>query len=69
MKAQIVNTKQIDHKKTGIIARNKRVRVGLSLRAVARKMKVSPAFLSDLERGRRNWTEEKVVDFSRAIGE
>jgi len=35
---------------------------------VAKKMDISPTYLSDLEHGRRSWTGEKVEKFLEAIG-
>lgn len=68
MKAEIVNTKVIDHIATGQIARRERVKLNLSLREVAKKMGISAPFLSDLERGRRNWTAKHLNGFNNAIG-
>lgn len=48
----------IDHKATGEAVREFREQHKVSLREVARRLGISPAFLSDLERGRRNWTYE-----------
>lgn len=67
MKAKYVNKKVIDPIATGEIARKARHKVGLSLRKVARKMKVSEPFLSDLERGRRNWLERHLTLFWDAL--
>lgn len=58
----------IDHKATGEYARKARKREGLSLREVARRMGMSAAFISDLERGNRNWTEELAAKYGRTIG-
>lgn len=46
----------LDHAKCGDSVRERREAKNKSLRWLAHRMKVSPAFLSDLERGRRNWT-------------
>ena len=48
----------IDHVQTGAVIRQARVECGITLKAVADAMGISSPFLSDLERGRRNWTEE-----------
>lgn len=45
----------------GTLARELRLKSGLSLRSLAKMMMISPAFLSDLELGRRNWNQ-KMVD-------
>jgi len=68
MKAKTVNKKVIDHVATGKIARRAREKVEMSLRKVAKKMKVSAPFLSDLELGRRNWKEKHLKNFSEALG-
>lgn len=39
----------------------------VSLRAVARKMGLSPGYLSDLENGNRGWTQERVDAFKAAV--
>ncbi len=41
--------------------------VGLTLREVARRTKLSPAYLSDLERGRRGATPETVRLIAKAV--
>lgn len=48
----------IDHVATGNDVRGERESRGKSLRLVAREVGISAPYLSDLERGRRNWTEE-----------
>ena len=40
----------------------------VSLRTIAKRIDVSPAFLSDLELGRRNWTPDLVRRFTDAVG-
>ena len=48
-----LRTKRVEY---GALSRTVRVARGMSLREVARRCKISPAFLSDFERGRR-WSE------------
>lgn len=36
---------------------------GISLRDMAKRLSISAPYLSDLELGRRDWTEEKIEDF------
>ncbi len=62
-----VKAKEIDHKKTGELARADRERAGLSLRMVAKRMGFTPPYISDLELGRRNWSTELVEAFNAAI--
>ena len=50
--------KVIDHKATGAGWRRKRERHHIRLRGLADEMSVSAPYLSDLERGRRNWSDE-----------
>jgi predicted transcriptional regulator len=50
--------REIDHQSTGYLFRVARKKAKLSLREVARRLKLSAPFVSDLELGRRNWTEE-----------
>ncbi|MBI4838576.1 MAG: helix-turn-helix transcriptional regulator [Nitrospirae bacterium] len=40
----------------------------LSLRDLAKTIEVSPAFLSDIELGRRNPSDKKLSSISRALG-
>lgn len=44
-----------------------RERKGKSLREVARMMKVTAPYVSDLERGRRNWTDERMEAYRKAV--
>ena len=57
----------IDHVSTGAKMRRFRLRYGISLRALAKVLKVSAPYLSDLERGRRCWTPKRVIDFNQAM--
>ncbi len=58
---------EIDQSATGSDARNARRRTGRSLRFIAKKMGISAPYLSDLELGRRNWTDALLIRFERAI--
>jgi predicted transcriptional regulator len=69
--SDILATKTIlvtDHEKTGENARRLRQQARVSLREVARRLGVSAAYLSDLERGRRGWDMQRACRFARAIG-
>lgn len=57
----------IDHAKTGEEMRRLRESSGKSLRAVAAKMGISAPYLSDLEKGRRNWTVARAMAFQKEI--
>ncbi len=56
-----------DNAATGQLARDARTAAGLSLREVARRMRLSAMFISDLERGRRCWTDRHIARFRSAI--
>ena len=56
-----------DHATTGAAARRTRTSSKLSLRLVAKHMGISAPYLSDLERGRRNWNEELAGKFVEAV--
>ncbi len=60
--------REIDHAATGRRARQARTATGLSLREVARRMSVSAPYLSDLERGRRAWNENRAQRYVEALG-
>lgn len=53
----------IDHVATGKIAMRRRKALGLSLRQASAIMGFSAPFLSDLERGRRNWNPNALEKF------
>lgn len=57
-------TTEINHAEAGKRVRALREKSGVSLRQLARDMKLSAPFLSDLERGRRNWS---VENFKKAV--
>jgi transcriptional regulator with XRE-family HTH domain len=52
---------------TGLALRNMRKETGISLREVARRMNITPPYLSDLERGNRTWTDELCERFQKAL--
>ena len=55
--------------RTGKRARAEREQEGFSLRSLARAMKISAAYLSDLEKGKRNWSLKLVDAFNLAVKE
>lgn len=59
--------KIIDNVATGRKCREARKKSGLSLRSVAGKMGFSVPYVSDLEKGQRAWTPEKLSLFERSI--
>jgi ribosome-binding protein aMBF1 (putative translation factor) len=48
-------------------ARAAREKAGLSVREVARRMKISAPFLSGMERGNRHWTEKQAEKWKEAM--
>jgi len=51
------NLHREENKRNGQFARDARIKLGVSLRSFAKGMGISAVFLSDLERGNRNWTD------------
>jgi len=49
----------------GFEMRHLRQRCGKSLSAVARKLKISKAYVSDLERGHRVWSSDLLMRFTK----
>lgn len=57
----------IDHVTTGRDARKEREAHGISVREMARHLGLSAPYISDLERGHRNWTEDKVAKWNHIL--
>lgn len=57
----------IDHVETGAACRKWRASVGVSAAAVASKLRISPSMVSDLELGRRNWSDAKLREYAAAV--
>lgn len=57
----------VDPEATGAAMRKRREDAGVSLREMGRRLGVSAAYLSDLELGRRAWTEERAQNYAKAI--
>lgn len=57
----------VNHVATGTQIREARMARGISLRQMAIRMGISAVFLSDLERGRRNWTEKRINQWWKAF--
>lgn len=58
-KLATVKKTTIDHLETGKRVRKAREDKAMSLRKLAHLMGITPPFLSDLELGRRNWTQDR----------
>lgn len=56
-----------DQAQIGKMMRGSREGQNVSLREVARRMKLSAPYLSDLELGRRGWTQARVLQCMEAI--
>ena len=56
-----------DHTRTGRAARIFREEMGVPLRTVARRMRVSVAYVSYLETGKRRWTPGIMSRYQRAL--
>lgn len=67
LSSKIESVCSIDHLASGNAARAQRKLHKLSLRDMGERMKVSAAYLCDLEKGRRNWSDELVERFNRAL--
>lgn len=58
---------EVDDAATGAKMRELRKKAKVSLRSVASLMGHSAAYVSDLELGRRGWSEERASAFSDAV--
>ena len=58
---------EIDHDHCAAETREERLAVGLSVRECARRAGISAMHLSNLERGKRKWTEETYWKIHDAI--
>jgi predicted transcriptional regulator len=56
-----------DDRAIGVQMRERRQRAGLTLRALARKLNLTAAYLSDLELGRRYWNATNVKRYEEAL--
>lgn len=56
-----------DPKETGAKMRKAREKSGQDVKSVAGRMKISTAYLSDLERGNRRWTLAIMESFQAAL--
>jgi predicted transcriptional regulator len=57
----VISTDSLDHAAIGALIRKARTSRRIGLKDLAKAMAVSAPYLSDLERGRRNWTVERYV--------
>lgn len=54
---------------TGAVLRAEREAAGVSLALAASAMEISSAYLGDLERGNRDWSNMRVEQFRRVLKE
>jgi predicted transcriptional regulator len=59
--------KEIDAAGLGAMLRRERIEAGISLRTVAVKISTSPGHLSDMEQGKRSFSEALAVQFREAL--
>lgn len=59
--------REIDHGQMGQRMREARMRIPLTLTAVARRMKLSIAYVHDLECGKRYWTNDLLDLYQKSI--
>jgi predicted transcriptional regulator len=57
------------NRENGQFARECREKAGLSLRALAKRMGISAPFLSDLERGNRQWSDAQCIKWETAMNQ
>ena len=62
-----VEIMRVDAVATGERARKRRFARRITLREMARRCGWSAAYVSDLERGRRKWTERKAARYGAAL--
>jgi transcriptional regulator with XRE-family HTH domain len=67
LKLVTLKIEHIDHRRTGALARQERLAVGMTLKQVGDLMVLTESYLSDLERGNRNWDTAKVEQFNNAL--
>jgi len=60
---------EYDRKAVGATIRGLRSNKKLTLTQVAKRMRISKPYLSDLERGFRNWRAELIENFTKAIND
>ena len=58
---------EYNHQAMGAELRGLRLRAGISLTALAGRLKCSPPYLSDLEKGKRNWRDELVERYRKGL--
>ena len=67
MKCKLMKVTMVDHIGTGQEFREWRERLEVSLRLVAERLQLQPGYVSDLERGRRNWDDQLAAQFTNIL--
>jgi transcriptional regulator with XRE-family HTH domain len=62
-----ISTDSLDHAAIGALIRRARTSKRIGLKDLAKALAVSAPYLSDLERGRRNWTVERYAQAVKLI--
>ena len=58
---------RVDNVATGALMRQARLKAGLTLREMARRLKCSAPYVCDLELGRRGWNESRLEEWARIL--
>jgi len=67
MKIRYRKERYIDHRATGAAAKADREKAGIKMVVMARRLEMSQPYLSDLEAGKRNWSEYLVKRFNDVL--
>jgi cytoskeletal protein RodZ len=67
MRLETKTIKVIDHARTGAGMKAARARRGITAKAIAYALKINQPYLSDLEAGRRNWSDARAKEYARAV--
>jgi predicted transcriptional regulator len=59
--------REVDNRSLGLDLAEEREKLGLSQADMARMLKISAPFVSDLEHGKRNWTPRMVERYVSAL--
>jgi predicted transcriptional regulator len=59
---------ELDNSFVGKQLRINRINAGIGLRKMARRLKISPSFLSNLEKGKRTWTMSLMHKALKILG-
>lgn len=60
-------SRKLDYSSVALAMAKRLLLKGVSIRCMARKLKVSASYVSDLLKGRRVWTKEKIEAWEKAL--